>query len=108
MSPGSFHGVMELGGASFQITFLPTVHDRTGQGQQLGSNDAPVRLPGGLTLYIPASLISRPHYTALSLHYLYSPPVMSIITCIPPHLHLPVSRSERCTPLHPQLPRPGL
>ena len=48
MTPSSFHGVMELGGASFQITFLPTVHDRTGQGLQQGGDDAPVRLPGGL------------------------------------------------------------
>ena len=47
MAPGSFHGVMELGGASFQITFLPATHDRTGQGQQQEGNDAPVRLPGG-------------------------------------------------------------
>ncbi|GAX79731.1 hypothetical protein CEUSTIGMA_g7172.t1 [Chlamydomonas eustigma] len=44
-APGSFHGIMELGGASFQITFL-TASDGLEALEGAKSNVVPVKLPG--------------------------------------------------------------
>lgn len=47
-SGGRFHGIMELGGASFQITFLPLAPLTTGSTEAMERNGegAVVKLPG--------------------------------------------------------------